>query len=76
MPILFHRQPPSKLAPYESRISRTGNPKNRHSAKVVLASRMMKRIIFQAYWLLGITAGLVLAVMGVTGAAISSKTRS
>jgi hypothetical protein len=46
------------------------------SAKVVLASRMMKRIIFQAYWLLGITAGLVLAVMGVTGAAISSKTRS
>lgn len=37
---------------------------------------MMKRIIFQAYWLLGITAGLVLAVMGVTGAAISSKTRS
>jgi hypothetical protein len=27
MPIFFHRQPPSKLAPYESRISRIGNPK-------------------------------------------------
>jgi hypothetical protein len=39
MPILFHRQPPSKLAPYESRISRTGNPRNRHSAKVVLGQR-------------------------------------
>ncbi|MEG8221203.1 hypothetical protein OSJ57_11290, partial [Sphingomonas sp. HH69] len=36
LPILFHRQPPSKLAPYESRISPAGNPKNRTSAKVVL----------------------------------------
>ncbi|MGX1500777.1 hypothetical protein ACSSV1_005846, partial [Labrenzia sp. MBR-25] len=32
-----HRQPPSKLAPHESRIARQGNPKNHSSAKVVLA---------------------------------------
>jgi hypothetical protein len=38
-PILFHRQPPSKLASYESRISSAGNPKNHTSAKVVLAWR-------------------------------------
>ncbi|MET4899034.1 hypothetical protein RN629_18265, partial [Sphingomonadaceae bacterium jetA1] len=37
LPILFHRQPPSKLAPYESCISLTGNPKNHTSAKVVIA---------------------------------------
>ncbi|MEE4455024.1 LysR substrate-binding domain-containing protein, partial [Novosphingobium resinovorum] len=36
LPILFHRQPPSKLAPYESRISPAGNPENHNSAKVVL----------------------------------------
>ena len=36
-PILFHRQPPSKLAPYESRIPQTGNPQNHTPAKVVLA---------------------------------------
>jgi hypothetical protein len=34
--ILFHCQPPSKLAPYESRIFLTGNPKNHTSAKVAL----------------------------------------
>ena len=33
---VFHRQPPSQLAPYESRIRRNGNPKNHTSAKVVL----------------------------------------
>lgn len=32
---------------------------------------MFKKIIFQLHWLLGITAGLVLAVMGVTGALYS-----
>ncbi|TWI54375.1 sulfite reductase (NADPH) flavoprotein alpha-component [Pseudomonas duriflava] len=31
----------------------------------------MKKILFQLHWLLGITAGLVLAVVGVTGAAYS-----
>ncbi|WP_216365587.1 hypothetical protein, partial [Sphingobium sp. SA916] len=36
LPIPFHHQPPSKLAPYESRILRRGNPKNYTSAKVVL----------------------------------------
>ncbi|WP_300537685.1 SDR family oxidoreductase, partial [Sphingosinicella sp.] len=37
LPVLVHRQPPSKLAPHESCISRQGNPKNHTSAKVVLA---------------------------------------
>ena len=32
---------------------------------------MLKKILFQLHWLLGITAGLVLALMGVTGAAYS-----
>lgn len=32
---------------------------------------MTRNILFQIHWFLGITAGLVLAVMGVTGAAIS-----
>jgi sulfite reductase (NADPH) flavoprotein alpha-component len=32
---------------------------------------MIRRILFQAHWLLGITAGLVLALMGVTGAMMS-----
>ncbi|EQB32180.1 PepSY domain-containing protein [Sphingobium ummariense] len=32
---------------------------------------MTKRVIFQAHWFLGITAGLVLAVMDVTGATMS-----
>ncbi|MBP2276785.1 hypothetical protein H4W01_002166 [Sphingomonas sp. PL20] len=41
LPILFHRQPPSKLAPYESRIFLTGNPKNYASAKVVLGSGLI-----------------------------------
>jgi hypothetical protein len=36
LPILFHRQPPSKLASYESRISLAGDPKKQTSAKVVL----------------------------------------
>ncbi|GAB3369472.1 sulfite reductase flavoprotein subunit alpha [Azotobacter armeniacus] len=31
----------------------------------------MKKILFQLHWLLGISAGLVLAVMGVTGATLS-----
>ena len=30
-----------------------------------------KRILLQIHWLLGITAGLVLALMGVTGATMS-----
>jgi len=32
---------------------------------------MTRRVLFQIHWFLGITAGLVLAVMGVTGAMIS-----
>lgn len=32
---------------------------------------MLKKILFQLHWLLGISAGLVLAVMGVTGATLS-----
>jgi sulfite reductase (NADPH) flavoprotein alpha-component len=32
---------------------------------------MMKKLWFQAHWLLGITAGVVLALMGVTGALLS-----
>jgi len=32
---------------------------------------MFKKLWFQVHWLLGITAGLVLAVMGVTGATLS-----
>jgi hypothetical protein len=36
LPILFHRQPPSKLASYESRIAPAGNPKNHTSPKVVI----------------------------------------
>ncbi len=34
-------------------------------------SRVLKKILFQLHWLFGITAGLVLALMGVTGAAYS-----
>ncbi|HAB02362.1 MAG TPA: hypothetical protein DCE25_05300, partial [Pseudomonas sp.] len=32
---------------------------------------MMKKTLFQLHWLFGITAGLVLAVMGITGALYS-----
>ena len=32
---------------------------------------MVKKILFQLHWLLGISAGLVLALMGVTGASLS-----
>jgi sulfite reductase (NADPH) flavoprotein alpha-component len=32
---------------------------------------MIKKILFQAHWLLGITAGIVIAIVGVTGAALS-----
>ncbi|MEJ0039168.1 MAG: sulfite reductase flavoprotein subunit alpha [Gammaproteobacteria bacterium] len=32
---------------------------------------MFRRIVFQTHWLLGITLGLVLAIMGVTGALLS-----
>jgi len=32
---------------------------------------MVKNAIFQVHWFLGITAGLVLAVVGVTGAMLS-----
>ncbi|MFC0711724.1 PepSY domain-containing protein [Azorhizophilus paspali] len=32
---------------------------------------MLKKILFQLHWLFGITAGLVLAVMGVSGASLS-----
>ena len=32
---------------------------------------MFKNLIFQLHWLLGITAGVVLAVVGVTGAMLS-----
>lgn len=38
---------------------------------VALSLVMFKRIVFQLHWLFGITAGLVLALMGVTGAAYS-----
>ncbi|WP_043606295.1 hypothetical protein [Novosphingobium sp. Rr 2-17] len=38
LPILFHRQPPSKLDSYESRIFLTGDPKNQASEKVLLKS--------------------------------------
>lgn len=43
LPILFRRQPQSKLAAYESRISPAGNPKNHTSAKVVLGAGYMLR---------------------------------
>ncbi|WP_237452335.1 hypothetical protein, partial [Qipengyuania algicida] len=39
LPILVHRQPPSKLALHESGKSLLGNPKNHTSAKVVLGFR-------------------------------------
>src|SRR5688500_8708170 len=32
-----------------------------------------KQVIFQAHWLLGITAGVVLALMGITGALYAFK---
>lgn len=32
---------------------------------------MLKTVLFQLHWLLGITAGLVLSVMGLTGALMS-----
>ena len=32
---------------------------------------MFKNLVFQLHWLLGITAGVVLAVVGVTGAMLS-----
>lgn len=35
---------------------------------------MLRKIWFQAHWLLGITAGVVLALMGVTGATLSFET--
>src|SRR5882724_3068212 len=36
-----------------------------------IASNMFKKIAFQLHWLMGITAGIVLAIVGVTGAALS-----
>lgn len=35
--------------------------------------RVLKKIVSQLHWLFGITAGLVLALMGLTGAAYSSQ---
>lgn len=32
---------------------------------------MFKNVLFQLHWLLGITAGAVLAVMGLSGAVLS-----
>ena len=32
---------------------------------------MLKKTLFQLHWFFGITAGLVLALMGITGAAVS-----
>lgn len=32
---------------------------------------MLKKTLFQLHWFFGITAGLVLALMGITGAAYS-----
>lgn len=32
---------------------------------------MFKNVLFQLHWLLGITAGTVLAIMGLSGAALS-----
>lgn len=41
-PIRIHRQPPEKLAPYESPESSHGNPQNYKSAKVVLGLRLIQ----------------------------------
>jgi sulfite reductase (NADPH) flavoprotein alpha-component len=35
---------------------------------------MLKQVLFQAHWLIGITAGIVLAVVGVTGGMLSFET--
>ena len=32
---------------------------------------MLKKVLFQLHWLFGISAGLVLALMGITGAMLS-----
>ena len=32
---------------------------------------MLKKLLFQTHWFLGITAGMVLALMGLTGASLS-----
>ena len=32
---------------------------------------MLKKTLFQLHWFFGITAGLVLALMGITGATVS-----
>src|SRR5690349_15643388 len=32
---------------------------------------MFRKVLFQLHWLLGITAGIVIAIVGVTGAALS-----
>ena len=34
---------------------------------------MFKKTLFQLHWFFGITAGLVLALMGITGATVSSR---
>lgn len=39
-------------------------------------AEVTRRILFQIHWLLGITAGLVLAAMGLTGAAMSFENES
>ena len=38
------------------------------------ASDVLKKTLFQLHWFFGITAGLVLALMGITGAASVSYT--
>lgn len=45
LPILFHRQPPSKLAPYQSRIFPAGNPKNHTYAKVVIGLHILECLL-------------------------------
>lgn len=35
---------------------------------------MLKKILFQAHWVIGITAGVVLAIVGLTGAILSFET--
>jgi sulfite reductase (NADPH) flavoprotein alpha-component len=35
---------------------------------------VLKKILFQAHWLVGITAGVILAIVGATGAILAFET--
>jgi hypothetical protein len=48
LPILFHRQPPSKLAPYESRISPAGNLEVSVRSRGRNAGAMKRRDLIEA----------------------------